>query len=88
MAEIRNQTLTGEYIIDGNSYVSCEFNGARLIYEGGMPPSFSDCRFNDTNFTLQEAAGRTVAFLRAMSPTTTGMRHIVAGFLPELGVRD
>lgn len=88
MAEIRNQTLTGETVIDGNVYISCDFDGARLIFEGGLPPAFTDCRFSDTDFVLQEAAGRTIAFLRAMAPARTGMRHIVAGLLPELGVTD
>lgn len=88
MAEIRNQTLTGDQLIDGNSYVDCQFDNCRLVFEGGLPPSFNNCAFANTDFVLQEAAGRTIAFLRSMSARTTGMRHIVAGLLPELEVRD
>ena len=88
MAEIRNQTLTGEQVIDGNAYFDCQFENCRLVFEGGLPPSFSNCAFANTEFVLQEAAGRTVAFLRSMSSRNTGMRHIVAGLLPELDIRD
>lgn len=87
MAEIRNQTLSGDMFVDGNTYFDCLFNGARLIYEGGVPPGFSNCTFTDSNFAFQEAAGRTLAFLRAMSPVATNMRPVVLGLLPELDLK-
>lgn len=86
MAEIRNQTLSGDQSIDGNVYIGCDFRNARLIFESGQPPVFTDCGFTDSEFVLQEAAGRTLAFLRAMSPARTGMRGVVAGLMPELGI--
>lgn len=85
MAEIRDQTLSGDHQIDDNFYVNCQFRNARLIYEGGVPPRFDNCRFDDCDFVFQGPAGRTLAFLRAMSPRTTNMRGIVMGLLPELG---
>lgn len=84
MADIRNQTLSGDQIIDGNNYIDCTFDGARLIYEGGMPPGFQNTRFDNSQFRFQGPAGYTLAFLKAMSPAQTGMRHMVQGLLPEL----
>lgn len=86
MAEIRDQTLSGAQTLDGNTYVNCEFNNARLVYKGGLPPSFSNCAFSDSEFVFDEAAGRTLGFLKAMAPASTNMRHVVLGLLPELGL--
>jgi hypothetical protein len=84
MAEIRNQTLSGDQLIDGNTYIDCTFDGARLIYEGGLPPGFLNTSFQNSNFRFQGAAGNTLTFLKAMAPARTGMRHMVQGLLPEL----
>lgn len=86
MAEIRDQTLTGEQTLDGNTYINCQFNSARLVFQGGPPPGFVNCTFGETEFVFDGAAGRTLGFLKAMAPATTNMRHIVLGLLPELGV--
>lgn len=88
MAEIRNQTLSGDQLVDGNTYIDCVFNDARLIYEGGVPPGFSNSTFTESNFVFQEAAGRTLAFLRAMAPARTNMRPVVLGLLPELELKN
>ncbi|WP_291832302.1 hypothetical protein [Brevundimonas sp.] len=86
MAEIRDQTLTGAQTLDGNTYINCQFSNARLTFQGGQPPGFVNCTFEDTEFVFDGAAGRTMAFLKAMAPASTNMRHIVLGLLPELGV--
>ncbi|HWW12733.1 MAG TPA: hypothetical protein VN018_09460 [Brevundimonas sp.] len=86
MAEFRDQTLTGVQALDGNTYINCTFSNARLVYKGGFPPGFGNCAFEDTEFVFDDAAGRTLGFLKAMAPATTNMRHIVLGLLPELGL--
>lgn len=85
MAEVRDQTLSGDQQIDAQVYINCQFEKARLIYEGGVPPGFNNCGFNETNFVFQGPAGYTLSFLRAMAPRATNMRGIVMGLLPELG---
>ena len=87
MAEFRDQHLTGEHHVDGNIYINCQFQSARLVYKGGVPPGFDRCAFDDANIVFDEAAGRTLAFLRAMAPEQTNMRNIVIGLLPELGLK-
>jgi hypothetical protein len=84
MAETKNQTLKGIVRLDGNTFRDCEFVDARLIFEGGLPPNFINCRFTNSSFTFQEAAGNTVNFLRAMAPHQSNMREIVFGLMPEL----
>ena len=84
MAEFKNQTLSGEITLDGNTFLNIDFNDAVLTYDGGPPPSFSNCRFNTARFTFRESASNTLMFLRAMAPAETNMRSIVLGLMPEL----
>jgi hypothetical protein len=83
MSEITSQIVSGEVKLDGKSFKDCEFRNARLIYEGGPPPQFANCRFTDSRFTFQEQAGNTLLFLRAMLPEATNMREVVLGLMPE-----
>ena len=84
MAEFKDQTLTGEVALDGNVFINIDFNDAVLTYDGGLPPGFDNCRFNQSSFTFRETAGNTLLFLRAMAPETTNMRSVVLGLIPEL----
>ena len=84
MAEIRDQILTGDLMVDGQVYVSCTFREARLIYEGGVPPGFDNCAFETAHFVFQGPAGNTLNFLRGMAPARTHMRQVVLGLIPEL----
>lgn len=52
--------------LDGESFSGCEFRGCRLVYAGGVPPSFSDCRFDDCDWRLEEAAARTLEHLKVI----------------------
>lgn len=84
MTEFQNQTLSGEVALDGHVFRNVDFNDAVLTYDGGVPPTFDDCRFNNASFTFREHAANTLIFLRAMAPASTGMRAIVDGLMPEL----
>ena len=84
MAQFRNQTITGETALDGNTYINCTFAGARLTYDGGVPPDFDNCRFAEADFSFRGAAANTVAFMRLLAPASTNMRQVVRGLIPEL----
>lgn len=85
MAEIKDQTLNGRVELDGNSYVNVVFEGATLFYEGGIAPVFQNVTFKQgCSFTFQEQAGNTLAFIRSMAHSSSGMRFIVDGLIPEL----
>ena len=86
MTQTRDQVLNGEVEIDGATFVNCEFKNARLIYRGGTPPNFNNCRFTQSNFAFFDSAANTLDFLRAMAPKETNMRGVVAGLMPELGI--
>ncbi|CAN5268144.1 hypothetical protein BH09PSE1_BH09PSE1_03210 [soil metagenome] len=84
MAETRNQTIQGRVKLDGKTFVDCEFVDAQLIFEGGLPPNFANCRFSNTSFTFDKEAANTVNFLRAMLPIQSNMRQVVLNLMPEL----
>lgn len=84
MAEVRDQTLSGDQFVDNHLYVGCTFRNARLIYEGGVPPGFDNCAFQESHFVFQGSAGYTLSFLRQMAPRATNMREVVLGLIPEL----
>lgn len=84
MAKIADQNLTGRVVLDDMIFSNCEFRNADLVYSGGVPPNFINCRFADSRFTFDAAAGNTLTFFRAMLPAKTGMRDIALGLVPEL----
>lgn len=84
MAETKDQTITGSVSLDGNIFRNIDFRDCQLVYQGGIPPQFDNCRFDTASFTFQGPAGATLAFLRAMAPAETNMRPVVLGLIPEL----
>ena len=84
MAVFKDQTLSGDVVLDGNTFRNIQFKDAVLNYEGGQPPRFENCAFDTTSFTFREAAGNTLQFLRAMAPESANMRSVVVGLMPEI----
>ena len=84
MAEFKDQILTGDVALDGNTFVNIQFKDAVLNYSGGVPPGFDNCAFDTTSFSFGDAAANTLHFLRAMAPEGTNMRSVVLGLIPEL----
>jgi hypothetical protein len=52
--------------LDGEAFENCEFRECRLVYAGGEPPSFAECRFDACEWRQEEAAARTLAYLKLM----------------------
>ena len=50
--------------LDGESFADCEFRACRMVYAGGEPPHFSQCRFDDCDWRFEDAAARTLAHLK------------------------
>ena len=85
MALIKDKVLTGRVDLDGNRYQNVRFADAQMVYSGGLPPAFTDCRFKvGCTLTFDKDARNTVTFLRSMAPQSTGMRIFVEGLIPEL----
>lgn len=84
MAEFRNQTLDGRHVLDGNTYVDCEFKNAQLVFKGTQQPGFTNCRFTQTRFVFEDNAAVTVNFLRGLLRPESGLRGFVTGMMPEI----
>jgi hypothetical protein len=52
--------------LDGETFDGCEFRDCRLVYAGGEPPVFAGCRFHDCEWRQDEAAARTLAYLKVV----------------------
>jgi len=67
MAQHSGATFTDAIeAMDGNVYDRCTFNRCRIVYSGGSLPMLNNCQFNDCNWTLGDAAERTMIFLRLL----------------------
>jgi hypothetical protein len=52
--------------LDAEQFSECEFRDCRMIYRGGEPPSFVDCRFTGCDWQFEDAAASTLACLKTM----------------------
>lgn len=57
-----NETI----VIDGQSFLDCEFRSVTLIYEGGIVPQFRGCTLADCTWRFEAAADRSLQVLRIM----------------------
>jgi hypothetical protein len=51
-------------VVDGNQYHDCKFEKCKIVYRGGGVPSIGNCSFDDCTWHFEEAAVRTLIFLR------------------------
>jgi len=51
-------------LLDGQAFSRCAFQACRLVYSGGEPPTFDDCRFDACEWKLEGAAAQTLTHLR------------------------
>jgi hypothetical protein len=67
MATYKDHQFSNEPVeLDGNKFEGCTFAKCKLVYRGSTPPGLSRCRFDDCSWEFDDAAGRTVAFLRGL----------------------
>ena len=85
MAEIRNQVLEGRQLLDGNSFIGCEFKNAELVFKGEALPGFDNCRFTQSRFVFEDHAATTVSLLRGMLRPESNLRGFITGMIPEIG---
>jgi len=52
--------------LDGETFTDCEFRESRLVYAGGAPPVFSNCRFDACEWKQDDAAADTLAYLKVV----------------------
>ena len=69
-------------LLDGEAFEACEFRDCRMVYAGGAPPSFKSCRFDACDWRFDEAAGRTLAYLKVI--WNVGQKATVQGLIKEV----
>ena len=52
--------------MDGEHFADCEFRDSRLVYAGGEPPTFRNCRFDNCEWRMEGAAARTLDHLKTV----------------------
>ena len=52
--------------LDGETFSDCEFRDSRLVYSGGEPPVFSQCKFEACDWRYDDAAARTLAHMKVV----------------------
>jgi hypothetical protein len=77
-AKFNHETVT----LDGESFSDCEFRACRLVYSGGETPHFQSCRFEDCEWKFEEAASRTLAYLKLI--WSAGAKAPVQGLIKEI----
>jgi hypothetical protein len=78
-----NQTI----VLDGKEYLDCEFANCKLIYSGGEVPKLHRCSFAQCQWQLDEAAKRTIQFLRGIYHSGPGGRELVEETLKSIRFR-
>jgi hypothetical protein len=71
-------------VLDGEAYSDCEFAACRLIYSGGELPQFNNCRFDACDWKFEEAASRTLSYLKLM--WSAGAKAQVQATIKEITV--
>jgi hypothetical protein len=52
----RSTTFNHETLqLDGDSFADCEFKHCRMVYAGGEPPRFDNCKFDDCEWKFEGA---------------------------------
>jgi hypothetical protein len=52
--------------LDGERFSDCEFRACRMVYSGGTPPHFDNCRIDDCEWKFEGPAADTLEHLQVM----------------------
>lgn len=66
MEHVGKKTNGETEVVDGNNYVECRFEKCKMIYRGGAIPQISGCHFEDCTWHFEDAAERTLLFMRQL----------------------
>ncbi len=78
MAKWTETTIEGETVtLDGNEYKACDFRRCRLVYRGGEPPVLVQDNFAHCTWHFEDAAERTLEFLRGLYHSGAGGRDLI-----------
>jgi hypothetical protein len=69
-------------VLDGQEYADCEFRACRMLFSGGQPPIFENCKFDECDWKFDDAAARTLAYLKLV--WAVGGKAPVQGLIKEI----
>jgi hypothetical protein len=85
MRQIDQNFSSKTEVLDGNEYLNCKFKSCTMVYRGGTIPVVNGCNFDDCRWQFEDAAERTLVFLRAMfHGLGTGGRQLVESTLNQI----
>jgi hypothetical protein len=58
--QFKDQTI----VVDGKTFKEAKFIDCTLVYKGGQPPNLVHCTFHGVRFVFDDAAGRTLDYMR------------------------
>ena len=68
-----NETIT----LDDNEFITCDFDNCLMVYNGGQQPKLQECHFTRCQWKLDQAAKRTMVFLRSIYHSGPGGQELV-----------
>jgi len=84
----KEQKLVNDTVVlDGNEFVNCEFDNCKMVYRGGDMPRLQHCHFVRCTWHLEDAAQRSVLFLRSVYHSGPGGRELVEETLRHIRLR-
>ena len=69
-------------VLDGEAFDGCEFRDCRLVYSGGVAPSFKDCKFHGCEWKFEDGAAETLKHLKGV--WNAGGKAVVQGLIKEI----
>lgn len=77
MRESRKR-IEGEVVsLDYGTFRDQVFVDCKLVYEGGGPPSLTNCEFIDSEFVFEGRAKNTARFITAMADAESGLENVI-----------
>ena len=74
MTKIVNKSFNNTTeILDGRVFENCAFTNCSVVYKGGTLPVWTNCQFTECRFVFEDAAERTLNFLKMMYHSCPGM---------------
>ena len=70
--------------LDGEVFADCEFRECRMVFSGGKPPVFDNCRFDACDWRFDDAAANTLAHLKVV--WAAGAKAQVQALIKEITV--
>jgi hypothetical protein len=58
--------LNSTETLDGRVFEKCSFTNCTLVYRGGTIPVWTDCQFIECRFSFEDAAERTLNFMKIL----------------------